>query len=331
VFDNFYMCWQRRFSVFNGAFACCRLGHTIKKEDGTERCLPCDKARIRPLVEGMWARKVAHLSIAHPMVKFLFMWRWASHAHMMQAKVPEDCEENDDPSLCTRDDIIRKYSMDETILGLQQMFAGQMLPAMTSEHASFKAGAHESSDQTGEQLWEMARGWYEKWGKMSPDEILNPMAMSFMVAEGNLAMVKLLHEEHGASLDEGYAWGITLLDFAAGKGHARIIEYLIAKGLKHDINRHSFRERIRAIDRAAKAGFADCVELLHRHGGDIDCKRLNGQTPAHGAAMFGHTDVLRALQRLGADLSVKDEEGNTPAFYAKYYHQMAAIDFLDNI
>ena len=42
--------------------------------------------------------------------------------------------------------------------------------------------------------------------------------MMHMVAEGNLPMVQMLHEKHKVSLTLGYMWGITLLDFAAGKG-----------------------------------------------------------------------------------------------------------------
>ena len=33
LFDNFYMNWQRKNSVFTGEFACCRLGH--KRTAGT--------------------------------------------------------------------------------------------------------------------------------------------------------------------------------------------------------------------------------------------------------------------------------------------------------
>ena len=40
------------------------------------------------------------------------------------------------------------------------------------------------------------------------------MSMMYMVAEGNLPMVQMLHEKHKVSLTLGYMWGITLLDFA---------------------------------------------------------------------------------------------------------------------
>ena len=49
------------------------------------------------------------------------------------------------------------------------------------------------------------------------------MSMMLMVAEGNLPMVRMLHEKHQVSLTLGYMWGITLLDFAAGKRLSRTL------------------------------------------------------------------------------------------------------------
>ena len=42
-------------------------------------------AEIRPntALAGLWARKIAHLETSHPFVRNLYLWRWASHQHMM--------------------------------------------------------------------------------------------------------------------------------------------------------------------------------------------------------------------------------------------------------
>ena len=42
-FDHFYMLGQRRYTVFNGTFACCSLDHKKTFPDGTTLILPCDK------------------------------------------------------------------------------------------------------------------------------------------------------------------------------------------------------------------------------------------------------------------------------------------------
>ena len=171
--------------------------------------------------------------------------------------------------------------------------------------------------------WEKFRdgwdAWSSRWFTMveQPDgkeAFDKTMAIAFACAEGNLPMVRKLHEEDGAPLDMGYMWGITLLDFAAGKSHMRIMRYLLERDYaKTVVNKASFRERITATDRACKAGFVDALDLLHEFGADIECKRLNLQVPAHGAAVWGHTPVLQRLHELGADvLTPVDDIGKAP-------------------
>merc|ERR1719453_977114 len=108
-----------------------------------------------------------------------------------------------------------------------------------------------------------------KWGASTADlkSYQLQWAVCYVVAEGNLEMLQRLHMEHGADLSLGYCWGITLLDFAAGKGHTRIIDYLFKQNMAMDvIDKPSFRERITAIDRACKAGFVEVVDMLVERG-----------------------------------------------------------------
>ena len=58
-----------------GVIAAC-LGHRRPgSADGAEGSLAvtCDKARIRPLVRGLWERKIAHLNTMPPFVRFGFL------------------------------------------------------------------------------------------------------------------------------------------------------------------------------------------------------------------------------------------------------------------
>ena len=41
---------QRRTSVFNGAFTCCRLGHRVATRDGATTVIPCDKTALRAVL-----------------------------------------------------------------------------------------------------------------------------------------------------------------------------------------------------------------------------------------------------------------------------------------
>lgn len=95
------------------------------------------------------------------------------------------------------------------------------------------------------------------------------------------------------------------------------------------LNKRSFRDRISAVDRACKAGYVDALDLLHEHGADIECRRLNLMVPAHGAAIWGHVNVLQRLHDLGADvLTVVDDKGFAPLDYALYFRQTGCAQFL---
>lgn len=121
-------------------------------------------------------------------------------------------------------------------------------------------------------------------------------------------------------------------------GHLRVMRYLLENvgldSMKYDagtniLDKPSFRDRITAVDRASKAGFPEAIELLHSFGCCIEPRRLNQQTPAHGAAMWGNVECLRKLHELGADvLSPLDTHGKAPLDYAMYYRHMACEDYL---
>ena len=120
------MLWQRKNSVFNGEFACCRLGHKSTGADGTVRELQCDKARIRPLVKGLWERKNAHLKKMHPMIRFFFQWRWATHQYLMMAEEVDDSGEADDPAMQTLDDYKKRYVLDTEFFDVFKSLIGMV-------------------------------------------------------------------------------------------------------------------------------------------------------------------------------------------------------------
>jgi ankyrin repeat protein len=52
---------------------------------------------------------------------------------------------------------------------------------------------------------------------------------------------------------------------------------------------------------AAYHGHAETVQLIVKHGGDVNAANDRGQTPLAGAAFKGYTDVARVLLDAGAD------------------------------
>jgi len=334
--DNFYMNWQRKNSVFTGEFACCRLGHKRTKTAGEIATVTCDKTRIRPLVRALFERKNAHMARMHPFVKNLFRWRYVSHMDIMMSDYSEDTAHSNDPDVNSLDDMVRKYQYGE--MDLLLFFSG-FLPMLRLMIIS-SPSVNEPDDSPvagggGAAILTQANAWVDKWAKAC--ETLEGFQVAHMtsmaVAEGNLGMLEKLHKEHNADLTLGFPWGITLLDFAAGKGHTRIIDYLFRQNLAMDvIDKPSFRERITAIDRACKSGFVEVVDMLVERGVKLSPMRLNRQVPAHGAAIMGHTHVLRRLHELGADLvHAYDVKGKSPLDYAKYYCHKEATEFLRSL
>jgi len=347
LFDNFYMNWQRKNSVFTGEFACCRLGH--KRTAGTLHAgskasdkggvIPCDKVRIKPLVRALWDRKIAHLKTQHPILQFMLLWRWATHTELLMSETAEDDGSADDPALSTLEDIVAKYSIgDDVWFGTVQAVMG-MFKGMFGGHPSFTTSAPKASwpgykegpiPET--EFQDLMYAWFDRWIALDKPGAILAMSMMYMVAEGNLPMVQMLHEKHKVSLTLGYMWGITLLDFAAGKGHMRVMRYVLEHSEKDFVNKPSFRERITAVDRACKSGFVDALNCLHEHGANLECRRLNGQTPAHGAAILGQLDILKRLHELGADvLSPVDDRIMAPLDYALYFRQIPCADYLRSV
>eukprot|EP00894_Picocystis_sp_ML_P000725 jgi/Pico_ML_1/51242/g192.t1 len=68
----------------------------------------------------------------------------------------------------------------------------------------------------------------------------------------------------------------------------------------------------RGIHYAAYNGSKDMVELLIRHGADVNRKERDSYTPLHYAVFFRHYDVVEQLLEAGADPNEPDGEGRTP-------------------
>ena len=62
---------------------------------------------------------------------------------------------------------------------------------------------------------------------------------------------------------------------------------------------------------AAYQGDALSVDILLKHGADVNAKDLAGLTPLHWAVVRGNKLCIRYLLERGADISAKDENGKS--------------------
>jgi len=314
-------------------FACCALGHRKTFPDGKTTDIPCDKLRLKGLCASMWQRKSSHFQTASDFVKHVFSWRYISHMKMMMAETTVDDASTEDECLVTVDDIFDKYYMREPGFKPQmRAFAQFSVGLMRDNRATWFAfmSDHEHAAAVAELSARAAR-LVDALGR-DDDAGLVSHALALAVAEGHLPLVRLLVEGRGADPSLGMGWGmVTLVDYAAGKGHVRVLRYLLERcpAAARELNRPSSMRGITAVDRAAKCGALDALEVLVEFGADVaGVARFNGQTPAHGAAMGGHLEVLRALRRLGVDLLATDKAGKTAADYARFYFQTETVAYL---
>jgi len=111
------------------------------------------------------------------------------------------------------------------------------------------------------------------------------------------------------------------LHLAAGGGHVKIIQLLLAQGA--DIKAGN-DVAATALHVAAASGQKTAAALLILHGADVNATDKAGYTPLHYAARFGKDDVIELLLKKGANpnavshddvkpLHAAEREGNTAA------------------
>ncbi|MCC2646037.1 MAG: hypothetical protein K0R02_102 [Rickettsiaceae bacterium] len=168
---------------------------------------------------------------------------------------------------------------------------------------------------------------------------LNALVISIRTL--NLDQVKLL-VEGGAKLQSNN------LNFAVKCSSYNIVEYLLNKNIAYDLNENDART---ALHHAAYRGNAGIVELLLKHGMNINAQDSNGQTPLHllcthtpreehSSPIYfnqAHTPHIKSLHETidmllknGADINKYDKFGQTPLHLAVKgkFHQL--VEYLLN-
>ncbi|MFC1852579.1 ankyrin repeat domain-containing protein [candidate division CSSED10-310 bacterium] len=145
------------------------------------------------------------------------------------------------------------------------------------------------------------------------------------VTKGNLEKVKTLLLHNKDFLNQRDPRQSTPLHFAAYKGHADIVEFLLAQGAELeplDLDGDS------PLHWAAQGGQKETVALLISQGAIVNLRDKRGMTALFFATLSGSKDVVIMLVDEGAELNVKDHHSFTPLHYAIMRGRYEIIDFM---
>jgi ankyrin repeat protein len=126
--------------------------------------------------------------------------------------------------------------------------------------------------------------------------------------------------------------GMTALHFAASRGHAETVAFLLSKGARADVRSTKSNAQTPLIS-ACSNGHMDVVPVLLHYLGEEGLEETNdyGQTALHYAAFRGHEKMVAFLLSHGADANSRDLNKTTPLMTACRGHVGAVRVFLKHM
>lgn len=114
--------------------------------------------------------------------------------------------------------------------------------------------------------------------------------------------------KQGAMVNANDRFGHSPVHYAAFKGNARILQYLLRNG--GDPNNKG-RHESTPLHSAAWGRNMQALEVLLEEGAEVDARTDEGETPAMTAALRGEKDIIEVLFALSADPHAKDDHGTS--------------------
>ncbi|CZR67992.1 uncharacterized protein PAC_17891 [Phialocephala subalpina] len=136
----------------------------------------------------------------------------------------------------------------------------------------------------------------------------NQTALHLAVLNGHEAIARLLLER-GADIEAAGDDGEKPLYIAAATGNFAIARVL----LQFNASAESFnvRKQLSALHRAVEQGHEEIVNLLLRHGADVDLQNSNGETALFDAVVKGNSKLATLLLRNGANKDIQSKDGRS--------------------
>ncbi|XP_056295512.1 BCL-6 corepressor-like protein 1 isoform X2 [Pseudoliparis swirei] len=104
--------------------------------------------------------------------------------------------------------------------------------------------------------------------------------------------------------------GETLLQRAARLGYQDVVQYCLEKDIS-EVNRRD-NAGYTALHEASSRGWTQIVQMLLRHGADVNCSAQDGTRPLHDAVASDNLPIVWLLLNHGADPTLATYSGHTP-------------------
>lgn len=141
------------------------------------------------------------------------------------------------------------------------------------------------------------------------------MSRSLIAActDNDVSAVRRLLVE-GNSLNEATDDGDSLLSLACSAGYYELAQVLLA--MSAQVEDRGQKNDCTPLMEAASAGHIEIIELLIRHGADVNAQSSTGNTPLMYACAGGHVEAVKTLLSHGANVEDHNENGHTPLMEA---------------
>ncbi len=133
------------------------------------------------------------------------------------------------------------------------------------------------------------------------------------VSSGQSVFVQLLLDK-GADVRVATSRGQTSIHTATEQGDFQILTTLLNYGF--DCANLTDKKGWTPLHIAAQKGKTDCIELLIRHGGNVDAASADEKTPLHVAVANDNPDCVEMLVRHGANINAAAVKMVTPLHVA---------------
>ncbi|XP_078664037.1 uncharacterized protein LOC144907104 [Branchiostoma floridae x Branchiostoma belcheri] len=118
---------------------------------------------------------------------------------------------------------------------------------------------------------------------------------------------------------------MTSLHVASWYGKTEVVELLLKHGA--DLEART-KDDMTALHVASGNGETKVAAFLLKHGADLEARDVDGLTSLHVASQYRRTEVVELLLKHGADLEARDVDGLTSLHVASQYRRTEVVELL---